>query len=144
MGIGLNDLASVFQESGQLEGAEAHYREALVIAKALPDPEGVAIYTGNLAELALDREQWPEAERLSREALKLAEDIGGKQPIAGDCWRLAKALARQGRGAEGRCHAERAVAIYSELRSPKLVDAQAALNECLARLEQGRGEDDVS
>src|SRR6185312_486320 len=128
----LNYLARIFRESGQLDEAETHYREALAIAKALADPEGVSIYTGNLAELALDHKQWPEAERLSREALKLAEEVGRKDLIAGDCWRLAKALARQGRGAEGRCHAESAVAIFTELRSPHLVKAQAALDECSA------------
>lgn len=129
--IGLNDLAGALLMSGQLDEAELHYREALAIAKALPYPEGIANYTGNLAELALDREQWPEAERLSREALKLAEEIGRKELIAYDCWCLSKALARQGRGAEGRCNAERAVAIYTELRSPRLAEAQAALEECL-------------
>ncbi len=103
-----------------------------MIARALPHPEGVATYTGNLAELALDRERWPEAEALAREALELAEDVGRKELIASDSCRLAQALARQGRGAEGRCHAERAVAIYSELRSPDLAEARAALDECLA------------
>ncbi|MHC4180213.1 MAG: tetratricopeptide repeat protein, partial [Planctomycetota bacterium] len=112
--------------------AETHYREALAMAKGLPYPDGVATFTGNLAALALDREQWPEAERLAREALKLSEGIGRKELIAEDSAHLAKALARQGRGAEGRGHAERAVAIYSELRSPDLARAQAALDECLA------------
>jgi len=128
----LNDLAKVLRVSGQLAEAEDHYREALSIAKALPYPEGAAFCTGNLAELALDRERWPEAERLSREALKLAEEVGRKELIAGDCRCLAKALARQGRGAEGRCYAERAVAIFTELRSRGLVEAQAVLEECWA------------
>ena len=80
----LNSLAGALRQSGQLDKAEIHYREALVIAKALPDSQRISIYTGNLAELALDREQWPEAERLSR------------------------------------------------LRSPRLKEAQAALDECLS------------
>jgi hypothetical protein len=87
---------------------------------------------GHLAELALVREQWTEAESLSREALKLAEEVGHKPLVAYDCWRLAKALARQGRGAEGRSHAERAVAMFTELRSSKLAEAQALLEECSA------------
>jgi tetratricopeptide (TPR) repeat protein len=132
LATGLNSLGLVLRESGQLDEAEAHYREALELAKASSYSEGVAIYTGNLAEVALDREQWLEAERLSRESLKMSEEIGRKEVIAGHSWYLAKALARQGRGAEGRCHAERAVAIFTELRSPKLVEAQAALAECLA------------
>jgi tetratricopeptide (TPR) repeat protein len=132
MANGLNSLAGVLRELGQLDEAEIHYRDALAIGKALPDAEGVAIYTCNLSELALDREQWLEAERLSREALKLAKEVGRKELIAANYRRLAKALARQGRGAEGRYHAERAVAIFTELRSPELIEAQAALDECLA------------
>lgn len=39
-------------------------------------------------------------------------------------------LAEQGRNVEDICHAERAVAIFTELRSPGLAEAQAALQEC--------------
>ena len=101
-----------------------------VVAAAMS--ECVAAFTGNLAELALNREDWPAAERLAREALALDEPVGRKELIAKDCHRLAKALARQGRGAEGRCHAERAVALLTELRSPDLAEAQATLAECRA------------
>jgi tetratricopeptide (TPR) repeat protein len=128
--IGLSDLADALRLSGQLDEAETHYREALAIATALPDLSGVATYTGNLAELALDREQWAEAERLARQALRLADELGRKELIASDSYRLAKALARQSRGGEGRSHAERAVAIFTELRSPDLAEAQAVLAEC--------------
>lgn len=127
---GLNNLAAALRESTQFDEAESHYREALAIATALPDLEGVATFTGNLAELALAREQWPEAERLARQALKLAAEIGRKELIASHSRWLSKALARQSRGVEGRDHAERAVAIYTELRSLELADAQATLAEC--------------
>jgi hypothetical protein len=65
--------------------AERDYREALRIAKKIKDDEGTAIYTGNLAALALDREQWAEAETLAREALALAEKVGRQELIASDC-----------------------------------------------------------
>jgi len=128
--LGLNSLAGALGDSGTLNEAEAYFREALAIAENLPDPEGVALGTANLAELALHREQWPEAERLSRKALKFAEEVGRKEMIAMNCSQLAKALARQGRGAEGHLHAKRAVAIFTELRSPHLIEAQTALDEC--------------
>jgi tetratricopeptide (TPR) repeat protein len=127
---GLNDLAEALRQSGQLDEAESHFREALAIAQALQLAQGVAVYTGNLIGLALDRENWHEAENLAREALRLAEEAGIKDMIASDCSRLAKALVQQGRGAEGRSHAERAVAIYTELRSPELSGAQAVLDDC--------------
>lgn len=130
--IGLNTLAGALHLSGDLDAAESAYREALALARELSYAEGVAYMTGNLAELALDRERWAEAEGLAREALKLDEPVGRKQLIAEDCRRLAKALARQGRGGEGLGHAERAVALFSELRSPDLAKAQATLAECRA------------
>lgn len=129
---GLSDVVDMLRRLGQIDEAETHCREALAMAKALPDPEGIPVFTGHLAELALAREQWPEGERLAREALKLAEEFGKKELIASDCRRLAQALARQERSAEGRCHAERAVAIFNALRSKELAKAQAVLVECQA------------
>ena len=98
--IGLNDLADAEHVSGDLEAAERDYREALRIARAVDDHEGVAAYTGNLAALVLDREDWPGAEVLAREALSLSEKIGRQELIASDCHRLAKALVRQGKKVE--------------------------------------------
>jgi tetratricopeptide (TPR) repeat protein len=69
----LNDLAGVERLSGDYAAAERNYTEALRIVKQINYHEGVATCTGNLAENALDREDWPAAERLSREALPLAE-----------------------------------------------------------------------
>ena len=93
----LNDLAGAEQLNKDYPAAERDYREALRIAKIIKDDEGIAIYTGNLAELALDREQWAEAESLAREALALAEKVGRQELIASDCHRLAKALLKQNR-----------------------------------------------
>ncbi|MGH8563756.1 MAG: NB-ARC domain-containing protein [Gammaproteobacteria bacterium] len=45
--IDLNDLADAEQLSGDVAAAEGHNREALRIARALEDTEGVATYTGN-------------------------------------------------------------------------------------------------
>jgi tetratricopeptide (TPR) repeat protein len=130
LGISLNSLAAASRAAGEYDEAEGYYREALANARALLSCEDVPMCIGNLAELALDRRAWPEAERLAREALALSEPIGRKELIAAHSQWLAKALAQQGRGPEGRCHAERAVALYTELRSPKLAEAQAALAEC--------------
>ena len=130
MAIGLNALAAAEQASGDLAAAERDCREALRIARAVGHPEGVASITGNLAGLALDRQDWPAAEALAREALPLAEKLGLLASIASNCGRLAEALARQGRPAEGLTLAQRAVALYTQLRLPDLAAAEATLKLC--------------
>ena len=76
--IGLNDLADAERLSGDFDAAERDYREALRIAKAIDDREGVATSQANLAQLALDREDWFGAEALAREALLLAEESAAR------------------------------------------------------------------
>jgi tetratricopeptide (TPR) repeat protein len=134
--MALNSLANVERESKDYAAAERDYREALRIGKKNNDHEGIAIRTGNLAALALDREQWAEAESLAREALALDEKIGRQELIARDCQRIAKALLRQNKALpEARTFARRAVEIYTRLRHPNLQFAQ----ETLAEIEKAVG-----
>ncbi len=116
--------------SGALDDAERDLREAQRIARTVNYSEGVANTTGNLAALAMIREDWPCAESLAREALLLAEKVGRKDLIASNCRRLAKSLARQGHKLEALAHAQRAVEIYADLRSPRLEGARRTLAEC--------------
>jgi tetratricopeptide (TPR) repeat protein len=141
--LALNDLAGAEHINNDYSAAERDYREALRIAKINKNNELIATYAGNLAALALDREQWAEAESLAREALALAEKVGRQELIASDCHRLAKALLKQKQpsalsGAtngsevealkEALSLARRAVEIYTRLRVPDdLQEAQETL-----------------
>lgn len=128
--ISLNALGMAEHGSGNYTAAEAHYREALRMAHAIGDTEGVATYTGNLAALALAREDWSAAETLTREALPLSEAIHRQELIAGGNHFLAIALLRQDKAAEALLHAKRAVEIFKRLGHPDLAKAQATLAEC--------------
>jgi len=128
--IALNDLGAAQRYFGESAAAEQNFREALRVALSVGFAEGVATYTGNLADLALEGKEWPVAETLAREALHLSETIHRRELVALDSHRLAQAIVRQGKSAEALPHARLAVEIFTSLGSPNLAYAQAILAEC--------------
>ncbi len=126
----VSSIARLEHEVGNYIAAEHGYYEALEIyQKSNKQPE-LLICTSNLAKLAVDRGQWFQAEQTARETILIAMQIGRQDVIAECSCTLAKALTRQGRKAEGVPYAQRAVAIYTKLRSRHLANAQAVLKEC--------------
>jgi len=128
--INLHDLAGVERKNKDYPAAERDYSEALRLAKKNDRLDGVASSTSSLANLALDREQWAEAESLAREALALAEKVGRQELIAIDCHQLAKDLLKQNHNLdEALSMSRRAVEIFTRLRHPDLQLAQETLAE---------------
>ena len=126
----LSNLASVERRSGDYVAAERDYREALRIAGKAVYRDGEIYITSRLAELLLERGEWSDAEARAQKALALAEDLHKQESIADLAYLLARILARQGRPAEGLPYAQRALEIYTKLRSLRLAEAQAVLKEC--------------
>ena len=134
--IDLGYLADAERASKDYTAAERDYQEVLRVAKKINFQEGVAVYTGNLAVLALDREQWAEAESLAREALALAEKVGRLEVIAGCSKPLAEALLKQNKNIdEALSLSRRAVEIFTRLKSPSLQWAQETLGEIEERMK---------
>lgn len=138
--IGLHSLAMIEHLTGDYSATERNYQEALRISRKIGDRESIALRLGNLATLALDRQDLPAGESMAREALSLAEMLGRQELIASNCRRIALALTRQGRPQEGLPYALRAVEIYTHLRHRDLEKAQATLRECEGGLDHERNE----
>jgi tetratricopeptide (TPR) repeat protein len=127
---GLNTLAETKFAAGDLAGAAADYNEALRIANKHGYREGIAIYTGNLATLALACKDWPAAAHLATQALAFSQALGRLELIGSNHYRLAAALHEQQLSSAALPHAHKAVVIFIRLRSPKLGPAAAILAAC--------------
>jgi tetratricopeptide (TPR) repeat protein len=126
----LNSLGEAERHVGDYDSAERDYNDALGIAISLDYKLGIAGYTGNLAVLALEREDWPRTEILATKALLLGEKLGNLEMLALNCKYLATSLVHQGRKEEGAPYARRAVVIYTRLGSPDIESAQEVLELC--------------
>jgi tetratricopeptide (TPR) repeat protein len=128
--IALNDVARIETVLGKYYAAERHFQEAIRVASEAEFADGVAAYTGRLAEVSLARDDLGTAESLARQALPLSERLGRQELIAQNCRRIAEALAQQGKKAEGLPYARRAVEIFTFLGSPRLQGAKGTLSKC--------------
>lgn len=126
----LNCLAAAEEQSGDLAAAERDYREALRVANAAGEAEGVAVCTGNLAGILLAKKDWPKAEGLARTGLSLSKKLGRQELIAKNYLLLAITLAQQGETTEALPYAKRSVEIYTQIGSPGLEAALTTLQMC--------------
>lgn len=129
--LGLNSLSITLRLAGDLTTSDKYLREALRVATAARYDVGIAIFTGNLANRAIEDADWPTAASLAREALLLVEKIGRQELIAVDCLRLAIALVRQKKKSDALPYAQRAMEIETRLGvASRINTAREVLEEC--------------
>lgn len=130
-GHALAALAETERLLGELERAEQHFNEALEIDKNNHDAEGTAAVLGRMAELALMKQDWSNAQQLAEDALARSEHLHRLDYIGANCQRLALALAQQKQHQLGQDFAQRAVQIFTQLSmTEQLQQAQATLTLC--------------
>ena len=112
------------------EAAKKNINDALQLAIKNDYKEGIVVYKGNLAKLALKQYEWAVAEDMATDALKLAEEIGQQDEIARQNLHLATAYLNLGySGTRGLVCSRKAVEIFTRLRHKELPEAKAALDD---------------
>ena len=142
----LNSLGEAQIASGETSRADIEFNdakksieEALSIATRNNYKEGITIYTGNLAIIALKNYEWVEAEKLASDALKFAEEIGLQDEIGRQNFYLAKAYLNLGYGGNrGLVASRKAVEIFTRLRHKELQAAQELLDEWSIKLSANK------
>jgi DNA-binding winged helix-turn-helix (wHTH) protein/tetratricopeptide (TPR) repeat protein len=85
-----NDFAILYYEQGDLDRAEAMYREAIQVFRQIGDLEGVTTASGNLGDISLDRGNLTEAARGLSDAIPGYKEMGDKDGVALTLADLAK------------------------------------------------------
>jgi eukaryotic-like serine/threonine-protein kinase len=84
------DFAILYYEQGDLDRAEAIYREAIKVFRQVGDLEGVTTASGNLGDIALARGNLTEAARFLSDAIPGFKEMGDKDGLALTLADLAK------------------------------------------------------
>src|ERR1700690_3632204 len=84
------DFAILYYEQGDLDRAEAMYREAIEVFRQIGDIEGVTTASGNLGDISLARGNLTEAARALSDAIPDYKEMGDKGGVALTLADLAK------------------------------------------------------
>jgi tetratricopeptide (TPR) repeat protein len=107
LGATCHQLGMVAEERGELDRAEAWYRQALAIKEQLDDRPGMATTHHHLGRVAQERGELDRAEAWYRQALAIEEELGDRPGMATTYHQL-------GNVARGRGELDRAEAWYRQ------------------------------
>ncbi|GLV85246.1 SARP family transcriptional regulator [Streptomyces lavendulae subsp. lavendulae] len=136
----MRHLAVIDRFRGDYEQGTGRLEEALPVFRAARDRSSEAYVLNSLAQIALDQGHAESAVELSRESVRVTEQIGGDgRSLALAAYRLALAYLALGRLAEAEAEFDRVVRIVKE-KSDLLGLAHALLGLAQTRLQAGAGE----
>jgi tetratricopeptide (TPR) repeat protein len=124
----LNDLGALEYNRGNYTLAHQHSTEALTLATAHEDSEGIAIALDNLGMTARARDDYREAEQLFHRALQLQRDLRSPYGVAHTLTNLGVVCILRGDYVPARGHLHEALRLYWAL------DNQRGVIECLEAL----------
>jgi ATP/maltotriose-dependent transcriptional regulator MalT len=135
--LNLNNLGDIWRQTGELDKAEATYRQAEVMARKLEDKDATAYVLSGMGDVALDRGDLALARKRYQESLELRNQAGEKQTAAESRVSLAKLAIEEGHAsdAEASVHGCKEQ-FHSEQQADDELSASIALIDAL--LAQGK------
>ncbi len=137
----LNNLATLYEDVGKLAEAEALYRESVALSRDHDDDESIATGLNNLGHTLDLQGNFPEAEEVLKEAIRLrVKALGDSAPdVAQARLNYAAALRKQGRDEEALPIARAALATYERTPDRNLSDFAKGV-QVLGTIEYFRGD----
>jgi len=111
----LNELAFLYSTRGDLDRAEAIYRNALAIEEKLGRLEGMASEYGNLGNIYQMRGELDQAETMHRKSLAIEEKLGRLEGMAGEYGNLGLIYRMRGDLDQAETMQRKAIAIFEKL-----------------------------
>lgn len=99
-GMAAQNLGAVAGVQGRLDAAEAHFLEAFDFFEAAGDESGQAHVLNSYTALAVDRQDWAQAEERGRRAIEAAMQVGDLDLLGIARYNYAEALCGLGRFVE--------------------------------------------
>lgn len=109
------ELGNVHRSVGHFSEAERHYRESLAIKEAYEDPEGIAVATNQLGEIALIQHDYQAAQQLYEQSLSIYQKLNDKGGLAAAHHGLGQAAIQAGDDGLAANHYQEALDIASKI-----------------------------
>jgi tetratricopeptide (TPR) repeat protein len=126
-GSDLGNLGLAYADLGRVEEAIGYYQQALDIAREIGDRRREGNHLGNLGDAYRALGQLDKALACHTEGLRIAQEIGDRHSEAYRHRGLGEDYKALGDVEQARAHLERALALFTEMKSLKAEEVRAAL-----------------